>query len=363
VTVTKTKTESKSVTLQTIADRLGVSRTTVSNAYGRPNQLNPALREKILAAAKELGYAGPDPAARTLRRGQAGVLGVLFGESLAYAFSDPGAVLMFQGVAEAAEEAGVNLLLIAAPPGRPADPLPIREAVVDRFVTLCIPEDDPRLAAILERGLPTVEMDNERHQGIGWVGIDDFGGARQAAAHLIDLGHRRLAVVVDRVGLEVRNGPARPEDLAAPIYATNRQRLRGYADAVDAAGLCWADVQVWDTPGNTIEAGCVAAAALLDHSPRPTAILATTDQLAFGVLQAARQRGVRVPDQLSVVGFDDLPAAAAASPPLTTIRQSLVEKGRVAGRLALKSWPNGEPPAVALPIELVVRASTGPAPI
>src|SRR5918992_137811 len=85
------------VTLQTIADRLGVSRTTVSNAYGRPDQLNPALREKILAAAKELGYAGPDPAARALRRGATGVLGVLVGETLAYAFSDPGAILFFPG--------------------------------------------------------------------------------------------------------------------------------------------------------------------------------------------------------------------------------------------------------------------------
>ena len=138
-------TKPKTITLQTIADRLGVSRTTVSNAYGRPDQLNPALRTKILAVAKELGYAGPDPAARTLRRGQAGVLGVLFGENLAYAFRDPGAVLMFQGVAEAAEEAGVNLLLVAAPPDRPVDPTPIREAVVDRFVTLCIAEDEEKL--------------------------------------------------------------------------------------------------------------------------------------------------------------------------------------------------------------------------
>jgi DNA-binding LacI/PurR family transcriptional regulator len=352
----------KTVTLQTIADRMGVSRTTVSNAYGRPDQLNPALREKILETAKELGYAGPDPAARALRRGQAGVLGVLFGESLAYAFRDPGAVLMFQGVAEAAEEAGANLLLVAAPPDRPADPTPVREAVVDRFVTLCISDGDPRLDAIMERGLPTVGMDNERLPGMAWVGIDDRGGARRAAGHLIDLGHRRLAVVIDRLGKGLRSGLARPEDLTESLYAVNRQRLNGYADAFARVGLGWEDVQVYDCPLNSIEEGCVAGGALLDRSPRPTAILATTDQLAFGVVEAARQRGVRVPDQLSVVGFDDLPAAAAASPPLTTIRQSLVEKGRIAGRLALEPWPEGEPPAVTLPTELVVRASTGPAP-
>jgi DNA-binding LacI/PurR family transcriptional regulator len=144
-------TKSKTITLQTIADHLGVSRTTVSNAYGRPDQLNPALREKILTAAKKLGYAGPDPAARALRRGTTGVLGVLFGESLAYAFSDPGAVLMFRGVAEAACEAGANLLLLAAPPDRPADTTPIQDAAVDRFVTLCVPEADPRIEAIRER--------------------------------------------------------------------------------------------------------------------------------------------------------------------------------------------------------------------
>src|SRR5688572_8344611 len=242
--------KAKTVTLQTIADRLGVSRTTVSNAYGRPDQLNPALREKILETARELGYSGPDPAARALRRGQAGVLGVLFGESLAYAFRDPGAVLMFQGVAEAAEEAGANLLLVAAPPDRPADPTPVREAVVDRFVTLCISDGDPRLEAILERGLPTVGMDNQRRLGTAWVGIDDRGGARWAASHLIDLGHRRLAVVIDRLGKAQRHGFARPEDMASSLYAVNRERINGYADAFATIGLGWEDVQVYDCPLN-----------------------------------------------------------------------------------------------------------------
>src|SRR5215208_6281333 len=108
----------KTVTLQTIADRLGVSRTTVSNAYGRPDQLNPALREQILALAKELGYAGPDAAGRMLRRGKADALGVLFTDVLAYAFTDPAAVLLLQGIAEAAGEAEVGLVLLPAPAGR-----------------------------------------------------------------------------------------------------------------------------------------------------------------------------------------------------------------------------------------------------
>ncbi len=125
-------------TLQTIADAVGVSRSTVSNAYNRPDQLNPALRERILAVARELGYPGPDPAARRLRTGQAGAVGLLFTEALAYAFTDPAAVAFLEGLAHRAEAAGTALLLVPSPPG--ADP---SEAVRAAVRTTGTVEPDP----------------------------------------------------------------------------------------------------------------------------------------------------------------------------------------------------------------------------
>src|SRR4029450_5840498 len=115
--VASRKAEEQRVTLQSIADRLAVSRTTVSNAYSRPDQLNPKLRERILQTADELGYCGPDPAARTLRSGHAGVVGVLLAERLSYAFTDPAAVRFLQGVAQVGEREGTGLLLL--PPSSP----------------------------------------------------------------------------------------------------------------------------------------------------------------------------------------------------------------------------------------------------
>src|SRR5581483_8822522 len=158
---------------------------------------------------------------------------------------------------------------------------------------------------------------------------------------------------------------AGPADLARQAAATipiSRARLAGYADALAAAGLAWDAVPVQETRLNAEESGAAAAAALLDRSPRPTAILAFSDLLAGGALRAAATRGLHVPADLSVIGFDDIPAAAAATPPLTTVRQPLLEKGRIAGQLLLEGWPAHEPPTRRLPTDLVVRASTGPAP-
>jgi DNA-binding LacI/PurR family transcriptional regulator len=359
--VTSKYAKGESVTLQTVADRLGVSRTTVSNAYGRPDQLNPALRERVLRVAKELGYSGPDPAARSLRRGRSGAIGVLYAESLTYAFTDPGAVLFLQGVADATCGAGVGLLILPVPPGQSAAPAAVHEAVVDAFISFSVLDDAAALAAILERGLPTVIVDAPRRDGITFVGIDDRTAARTCAEHLLALGHRRIAVLATRLALDDYRGAADVARQEATVDTVLRTRLHGYADAVRAAGLAWEAIQVEECEANTIEAGCRGAATLLDRSPRPTAILTVTDQLALGALQAARQRAVRVPEGLSVVGFDDIPAAATSIPPLTTLRQPLLEKGRVAGQLILQPAA-AEAPEVILPTELVVRASTGPAP-
>jgi DNA-binding LacI/PurR family transcriptional regulator len=358
------------VTLQTIADRLGVSRTTVSNAYGRPDQLNPALRRKILDAAAELGYCGPNPAARSLRRGKSDALGLMFTESLSYAVTDPVAVLFLRGIAEATDPAGTALLLLPFLPGRSGAADPVRAAVVDGFIVYAVAEDDARLAAVLARRLPTVLVDQvpaaaggdavPGAAGAARVAIDDRAAGRLAADHLLALGHRRLGVVTFPLADDGFAGFADPARQAAATYGLSRARLGGYADAVRAAGLPWESVPVREAPLNDAALGRAAAADVLDREPRPTALLCFSDLLALGALEAAAERGLRVPGDLSVVGFDDAPFAATAAPPLTTVRQPLVEKGRVAARLLLDGWPADDPPALLLPTELVVRESTAP---
>jgi DNA-binding LacI/PurR family transcriptional regulator len=349
-------------TLKTIAQHLGVSRTTVSNAYSRPDQLTPELRERIFAAARELGYAGPNPAARTLRLGTSRTVGMLYTEELTFAFTDPAAVTLLRGISEVCSEHRHTLLLLPTPPGDDHSLETLRNAVVDGFIVYCMPDGDPRYLHLVERGLPVVMVDEHRRDTAAFVGIDDRGGARQAAQHLLELGHRRFAVIVDRLLADNVTGPAALDRQAAATFDVNAERLRGYADAFEQAGVPWADVPVMECFPLSPEAAAAAAAHLLDRVERPTAILAGADQLAIGVLDAARERGIDVPAELSVAGFDDIEGATRCHPTLTTVYQPLMEKGRAAARQLFADWGSGPPPPVILATRLVIRASTGPAP-
>ncbi len=340
------------ITLQTIADLVGVSRTTVSNAFSRPDQLNEELRRKILEKAEELNYPGPNPAARTLRRGRAGVIGVVFTEALSYAFADSYAVGFLRGLASVAEQSGTGIHLIGWPSPGMAEEV-ISDAVVDGFC-LFTPEGNSLVETVLRRRLPVVTVDYPYVPGVPFVGIEDRIAAREVALHVLTLGHRRIAVV----GAQSMAGPplGRGDD-TEHRFGAGRARLAGYRDACVEAGLSWDDVPIHAT-SNDREVARRAAARLLDLRPRPTAVIAATDEIAFAVLDVAAQRGVDVPGELSVVGFDDVPAAAPAG--LTTVRQPKTKKGATAGRLLLE--PSGDDPApqVLMPHMLIVRRSTAP---
>jgi DNA-binding LacI/PurR family transcriptional regulator len=345
------------VTGATVARVLGISPSTVSNAYNRPDQLSPALRERILAAAAELGYAGPDPLGRNLRRRRAGAIGVLFSERLSDAFADPAATVFLEGLSSVAEEAGYGLFLVPAPADveRPDDPL--ASVSVDGLVVYSIPKDHPLVAAALRRRLPAVTVDQPRLPGLPFVGIDDAGGARRAAEHAVELGHRHFGVAALRLALPARDAPADRERQAAATFSFSRDRLRGYASALAGAGLDWSRVAVEERAHNTVAAGRDAGLRLLAAKPRPTAILCMSDQLAIGVCEAARHAGLSVPHDLSVIGFDDSPSAAVAA--LTTVRQPLREKGVRAGRLLLDRLSEAEVSSGRrLKTELVLRGTT-----
>lgn len=345
------------VTLETIAQELGVSKMTVSNAYNRPDQLSAALRDRILVTARRLGYPGPNPIASTLKRGRTGALGVISDDSLSYAFSDPAAVLFLRGMAEACQVRTTGLLLIPASPADDDAVALVRSALVDGFVIYCDLAGDPRRAAARDRGLPLVLVDSPPVLGMPWVGIDERAAASLAATHLLQLGHRRIGIVSLPMANDGHRGWVDETRAATVGYALTHERLAGYRSAIEAAGLDWRDVLVHEHQPNGVESGRRAAAALLDRAERPTAILAMSDELAIGVLAAAGERGISVPAELSVVGFDDAPPAMHSNPPLTTIHQPLVDKGRVAAGLLLDPEPEAR---VELSIDLVVRASTGP---
>jgi DNA-binding LacI/PurR family transcriptional regulator len=349
-------------TLASVARELGVSRTTVSNAYNRPDQLSPELRERILAAAQDLGYAGPDPAARLLRRGRAGVIGLLFMDSVAFAFRDPAATGFFEGLASATEDSGVGLLLIPNSFERGGEVSVVNDAVVDGFIVYAMPVGDPLVEAVRRRGLPTVAVESANRAEDAFVGIDDYAGARKIAEHVLGLGHRKIAVIAYALQTSIYRGRAGPERQSRIDWGSSAARLWGYRHTLEEAGFDWTNVPVEEAGPSRRDTGYSAARALLDAEPRPTAILAMSDQLAIGAIQAVSDVGLRVPGDVSVVGYDDIPGAEPAG--LTTIRQPVFDKGRMAGEILLAFIERRSVPQrrVLLPTELIVRTSTGAPP-
>ncbi|MEV6377146.1 LacI family DNA-binding transcriptional regulator [Micromonospora musae] len=347
-------------TLQAVADAVGVSRSTVSNAYARPDQLSAALRRRILETAKAIGYPGPNPTARSLRRGFVGSIGVLFTSRLSYAFTDPFAVRFLAGVSEAAERHGVSLLLVPIPSDLEDARRAVENASVDSFCVYCVGDEAWALDAINARGLPFVTTAPRDDAGPDdrYVGIDERAAARGVAAHVASLGHRRVALLGDAVLPDAPPGPLRLSGVGQVPHPTTRGRLTGFADAFAEVGVAWSDLTVLSAVGNDRRAAAAAVTGLFDRPDPPTAVLACSDVLALGVLDALGEHGDR-PD-VSVTGFDDIAEAAAVG--LTTVRQPAEEKGRISAELLLD--PPADPTAghVLLPTALVVRTSTRPVP-
>ncbi len=346
------------VTLQTIADRVGVSRMTVSNAFSRPGQLSSELRERIFAIARELGYVGPDPTARALARGTTGAVGVLLTDSLRDAFTDDVATAFLGAMVDELAPTGLALTLLTST--EQDGVIPARDVAIDGAVVYsCRPRSTAR-DWLVQRKLPLVFVDQDPMPGVPSVNVDDRGGARAAARHAIELGHRRVGIVTHTTAGTTAADAA--VDLAVQAHP-QRQRLLGWQDALREEGIrpTFAYVTSHDE-----EAAAQAARALLAADDRPSAILCYSDLLAVGVLRAARSLGLEVPRDLSVVGFDDSPIARRADPQLTTVRQDVAAKGRLAAaalRAAIDrsgSGATGKARHEVLPTELVMRGSSAP---
>jgi DNA-binding LacI/PurR family transcriptional regulator len=350
------------VTLQTIADHVGVSRMTVSNAFSRPDQLSDGLRQTILEAARELGYVGPDPAARALARGTTGSVGVLLTASLRYAFSDDVAIGFLAAVTDGLEPTGLALTLLST--AARGDVVPARDAALDGAIVYACDPDTTAVEWLTRRGLPRVSVDQVPVDGVPAVNVDDRSGGRQAAEHVVGLGHRRIAVVA------FGNGPdglsEQPDVDAVQGRFIARERLAGCLDVLEPAGV---RPVVHTQQRNDEDDARRAGLAVLTSDERPTAVLCHSDVLALGVLRAAEELGLRVPDDVSVVGYDDSPLARRVRPALTSVRQDVAAKGHAAVAALLAALESartgralGTPDRVLLPTELVVRDSTAAAP-
>lgn len=355
---------SSRVTLQTIADTVGVSRATVSNAYNRPDQLRPELRARILETAEKLGYRGPDAAARMLRTGRTGAIGLLFTEDLGFVFSDPDTTSFMRGVAETSALARTALTLLPIPLGVDVAATALTSAAVDGYLVFSVDDDHPGLAWILALGKPVVLVDEpDLGDAVSFVGIDDRGGAALAAAHLTGLGHRSVAVLLGRVDEAGTQGPGGAALAGRSPIRIVRERLAGYLETFARGGVPVEDVVVWVAGANDPDAGRRATLELLQANPGVTGLVCFTDQLAIGAAQAAQRLHRPAPSGLSVVGFDDIPRAAAWDPPLTTVHQPLVDKGRMAADLLMQQIIDGGRGRILLPIELVIRDSTASPPL
>lgn len=330
------------VTIADVASAAGVSKTAVSFAFNNPDRLGQATLQRVLGVAHELGYT-PHPAARALSTKRSGTIGLLIPQRLSTVFGNPFVSELIQGLGEQCDAHDLMLLLV--PPLDGSLEHAVRQASVDGFISLGLSPEDSAVRMLERIGIPNVLVDSEGSTAHAAVNIDDEGGAEAAAKHVLELGHRRIAIVV--------LPPVRAQKRPTPSAA---RRLAGYRKAIAASG---APEAVTAVAGISVAAGAQVFGSLATGKSRPTAVLAMSDMAAIGLMSAAQSAGLRVPADLSVVGFDDIPASAWTSPPLTTVRQPIVEKGRLAARMLIqrlsgKSVDSPRP----LRTTLVVRKST-----
>jgi DNA-binding LacI/PurR family transcriptional regulator len=336
-----------------VAREVGVSRATVSNAYNRPDQLSERLRAEILTAAQRLGYAGPDPVARSLATQRSGAVAIMLDRGLSAAFSDPALSIMLDTLASTVDTGERSLVLMpGGSNGGGPTPAAVARVHADVVVAYSLPNDTPAIGAVQQRGLPLVVVDQPEVGDCPSVRVDDRLGAQKAARHVVGLGHQDVAILSLDLKADGTSGPVSPQRMAEAQFQVTIERLTGYQSELGGRA------PVWEAPDSSRELGRTGATWLLTQAPRPTALLCMSDELALGALRAAGDLGLSVPEDLTVIGFDDTPAAAWAE--LTTVRQDLLEKGRRTGELVLcllEGRRVDEP--VTIGVTLVTRGSSG----
>ncbi|PZE66076.1 LacI family transcriptional regulator [Curtobacterium sp. MCBD17_021] len=327
-------------TISDVARAAGVSVPTVSKVINGRDGVAAATSQRVLAVIESLGYES-SLVARSLRRSRTDVIGILVTEF------EPFSTELLKGISSAADGTGYELLAYAGLVSGEARPGWERRSLSRLAGTLidgAIVVTPTTLMA--STPIPVVSIDpHTGPEGHAAIDSDNIGGARAATEHLIGLGHRRIAHIRGRADL-----------------ASAELREIGYRQSLETAGIPF-DPDLVRVGDYQSAATAEVAGELLSRHDRPTAVFAANDSSAIGVLQVAGELGLRVPQDLSVVGFDDVPQAANATPPLTTVAQPLHDLGAEALRMLLELLGGRDVPAhVQLPASLVVRGSTAPPP-
>jgi len=350
-------------TLAQVAARAGVSVSTASLAFSGSGPVSARTRERVLAAAEELNYAGPDPRGRSLRQGRSGIIGVVMEDRVLAAFRDPVRIAVLDGIAQETSAQGLGLLLLSDV-GASADA--IATATMDAAILFAFSSRSDRTVDLLRRrSLAVVAVGGPDH-GLLTISIDDEAASAAAAQHLADLGHRDVAIAaLPLVNVEPTTGRADPgndrvagfdrprsDPTAQPGGSIKRlateaerdgtvtvtlDRLRGVRAVYPrSTGVV--------TAGSSVEEGMLAGHALLaDPTTRPTAVIAQSDLLAAGVIKTAQELGLSVPGDLSVIGFDGIPLDRIIPQDLTTMAQPASDEGRAAGRAIMDLLDGGHP--------------------
>lgn len=332
---------------------------TASLAFSGAGPIAASTKERVLAAAESLGYCGPNPLGRSLRSGRSGIVGVVVGDQLRRSFRDPVAIQMLDGLVGTLGTMGLGVLLIPAsadPDGtRSVDPL-TETAAMDVAVMLWgVRSNDPAFAALRRRGIPLVVGDRSPVEGVPSVAIADRSGTATLIEHLRGLGHTRIASVTLPLDDRRRCGVVDPARMAQLDWAPTRNRLQGFLDGGAVPSV------VVEASASLVEAGHEAGRIALDVAEPPTAVVAQSDLLAAGVLLAARELGLRVPQDVSVAGFDGLDLPWLSPDVLTTVAQPLPVKGATMARMVAELIAGEQPASVELPVELRIGTTTGPA--
>ncbi|MGB9775970.1 MAG: LacI family DNA-binding transcriptional regulator [Anaerolineae bacterium] len=337
-------------TLEEVAKLAGVSRSTVSRVVNQQPNVRPEVRERVWKVIRQTGYQ-PHAAARSLVTRRTRVIGLIIPQAVTTLFTDPYFPILMRGIADACNAHHYHLMLSLFSHRRVQESRTrhdllyqqvLRSRYLDGVVVSSAPRDDPIFPRLLEDGVPFVIVGRYPHERANYVDVDNVVGARMAVEHLLRLGHERVATIT---------GPLN-------MFAA-QDRLEGYRQALVARGIP-VDEELIAEGDFTEQGGRAAMQRLLPR--RPTAVFAASDMMAAGAMKVLREAGLRVPEDVAVVGFDDVPLASMVEPPLTTVRQPIEQLGSMAVELlvSLLENPGGEVVhRVVLPTELVIRASCG----